>query len=156
MVRDRHLAEARSHAAALVRDARAQAREIIGKAQADAAALIGQAEQDGQVSADQDTSREWVAARRRAREIKLAAQRRAYEELQRAAVSRLESDARSHVLLGSVADAACRRLGPGSEVAVDARRVSATRERRHVTWTLERGVDESLASLGPQIEELWR
>lgn len=155
-VRAHHLAGARSHADAIVRDARAQADQIIAKSTADANALTDQAEHEGQASADLDTNRSWIAARRRARGILLAAQREAYDELRNSVAGAVQSDARYASLLQHFANLASRRLGPGAEVRVDQDAVLGTRKERHVRWSLQDFVDESLSLIGPDVEELWR
>ncbi len=155
-VRANHLESARSRAEAMVRDARAQAEQIIARATADARALTEQAEQEGEASADLDTSRGWTGARRRARGILLAAQRDVYDELRNAVDGAVQSDTRYPSFLQRLADEARRRLGPGAEVRVDRNLVLGKRKERHVRWSLQDIIDESLSRLGPDVEELWR
>jgi vacuolar-type H+-ATPase subunit E/Vma4 len=158
-VRRHHLAAAHVRADAILRDARAQAQQIAAKSDADARALIEQAEKEGEEAAELDTSLEWTSARRRARGVILAAQNEAYQDLRAAVTAAVSCDSRYPSLLGCLADAARRKLGPGAEVAVDAggdRGVTATRKDRRVDWSLEKIVDESVYRLGPSIEELWR
>ncbi len=158
-VQRHHLAAAHARADAILRDARAQAQQIAAKSEADARELVEQAEKEGEEAAELDTSREWTSARRRARSVILAAQSEAYQDLRTAVAAAVRSDSRYPSLLGWLADAAHRKLGPGAEVAVDAggkRGVMATRKDRLVDWSLEKIVDESVSRLGPSVEELWR
>lgn len=158
-VRSHHLAAAHARSDAILRDARLQAQQIAAGSAADAAALIEHAEKEGEEAAELDNSREWTAARRRARSVLLAAQREVYEELRAAIATAVRADPRYPVLLERLAGAAHRQLGPGAEVVVDAagdRGVTATRKDRHVDWSLEKIVEESVDGLGPQVVELWR
>lgn len=155
-VRANHLESSRARAEAIVRDARAQADQIIARSSADARAMTEQAEHEGEASADLDTDRSWTAARRRARSILLAAQRDVYDELRSAVGRAVQSDAGYPSFLGRLADEASRRLGPGAEVRIDGNEVLGTRKERHVRWTLQDMIDESVGRLGPDIEELWR
>ncbi len=158
-VRSHHLAAARARADALLRDARVQAKQILSRSSADAAALIVNAEKGGEEAAALDTSREWTAARRRARSIILAAQQGAFSDLQAAAAAAVRADTRYPVLLERLADEAQRRLGPGADVDVDASGdlgVTAMRKNRHIAWSLDSIVRESIERLGPEVEELWR
>jgi vacuolar-type H+-ATPase subunit E/Vma4 len=158
-VRIHHLAAARGRANAILQDAHAQAQRILTRSQAEAAALIARAEQEGDEAADLDTGREWASARRRARGIILATQREVYVELVAAVAAGVRSDPRYKALLQRLADAARRALGPGAEVMIDPagdRGVTASRKDRHVEWPLEKIVEQSLARLGPGIQELWR
>jgi len=155
-VRANHLETARARAEAIVRDARAQADQMLTSSTADAKALTERAEQEGDASADLDTNRGWTAARRRARGILLAAQRDLYDELRGAIAAAVQSDARYPSFLQQLADEARRRLGPGAEVGVAGSEVNGTRKERHVRWSLQDLIDESLGRLGPEVEELWR
>lgn len=155
-VRAHHLESARSRAGAMVRDARVQADQIIAKSTADARALTEQAEHEGEASGDLDTNRGWTGARRRARGIVLAAQHDVYDELRNAVAGAVQSDARYPSFLQRLADEARRRLGPGAEVRVDRDVVLGKRKERHVRWSLQDIIDESLGRLGPDVEELWR
>jgi vacuolar-type H+-ATPase subunit E/Vma4 len=157
-VRSHHLAAAREHADAILRDARAQAQQIRDKSAADAAAMMARAEQEGADAAELDTVREWTGARRRARTLILAAQSDAYSSLRAAITTAVRADPRYAVLLQRLVDVARRRLGPGAEIVIDTdgdRGVTATRMNRHIDWTLGKIVEQSLERLGPRIEELW-
>jgi vacuolar-type H+-ATPase subunit E/Vma4 len=155
-VRAIHLEGAHARAEAIVRDARAEAGQIIARSTADADALTEQAEREGESSADLDTNRGWTAARRRARGILLAAQKDVYDELRSAVAGAIQSDARYESFLLRLADEARRRLGPGAEVHVDGSEVRGTRQKRHVRWSLQDLIDDSLGRLGSDVEELWR
>ena len=159
MVRNHHLAAARARADEALRDAHVQAQQMASKSSADAAALIENAEKEGEEAAALDTSRGWTAARRRARGIILAAQEGVYRDLHAAAAAAVHADPRYPVLLERLADEARRRLGPGADVDVgfsaDAG-VRATRKDRHIAWSLDSIVADSIERLGPEIEELWR
>lgn len=158
-VRNHHLAAARAHADEVLRQAHVQAQQTASKSFADAAALIEKAEKEGEEAAALDTSREWTAARRRARGIILAAQQGVYRDLHAAAAAAVRADPRYPLLLERLADGARRRLGPGADVDVDFsgdEGVRATRQDRHIAWSLDSIVAESVERLGPEIEELWR
>lgn len=155
-VRATHLERARARAEAIARGARAEAHQIFASSTADADALTEQAEREGESSADLDTNHAWTAARRRARGILLAAQKDVYEELRSAAAGAIQSDTRYESFLQRLADEARRRLGPGAEVHVDGSEIRGTRKERHVHWSLQDLIDESLGRLGADVEELWR
>lgn len=157
-VRERSLEDAKARATAVVRDAAAQAQQLVAAAGAEASALLDAARREGERAAELDTGRDLAGARRRARSLELRAQRAVYEHVRDEVMRSVREDPRYSALLAALSDAARRRLGPGTEVTVDAagtEGVVAVRRDRRIALTLERIVDRGLARLGARVEEAW-
>lgn len=147
----RRLAEVDSECARVVADAEAKAHE-----------LSKQGRREGEDAAAKEAVRRRATATRRAREIRLQAQRRQVEELQqrsREAVLRLREDSRYPELLERLARAARDQLGPDAEVEADPPGLGGVigrKGRTSVDYTLPARVDRAIASLGDELESLWR
>ena len=103
-----------------------------------------------------------ATATRRAREIRLRAQSRQIEELQlrsREAVLHLREDDRYPGLLDRLARTAREQLGPDAEVEVDPPGLGGVIGRKgqaSVDYTLPALAERAIASLGDELESLWR
>lgn len=134
----------------------------IASARAKAAHLVAEARAEGERAAARIAASQLTAARQGAREAVLAARRQTYENLRRDAVDalvRAASTARAAWLGQRLAELAAERLGPAARVSRTGRggltAVAESGNRRAVIGP-EELVDEVLATMGTQIEDLWR
>ena len=147
----RRLEEVDAECARLVADAEARAHE-----------LARQGRREGEDAAAKVALRRRATATRRAREILLQAQRRQIEELQRRsreAVLLLREDNNYPELLERLSWAARDQLGPGTEVELDPPAfggVIGRSGRMSVDYTLPALAERAVASLGDELESLWR
>lgn len=145
------LAEVDAECARVVADAEAKAREF-----------ATQGRREGEDAAAREAVRRRATATRRAREIRLQAQRRQVEELQRRsreAILRLHDDSRYPELLDRLVRTARDQLGPDAEVELDPPGLGGVigrKGRTSVDYTLPALVDRTIASLGDELEVLWR
>ncbi len=134
----------------------------IADAEAKAQELTEQGRREGERAAAQEAVRRRATATRRARELRLQAERRQVEELQaraRAAVLRLREDSRYPELLDRLTRAVREQLGPDAEVELDPPGRGGVIGRKGATsvdYTLPVLVERAIASLGDEVETLWR
>ena len=137
-------------------------RRTLAEAEARAHELAREGRREGEGAAAKEAARRRATATRRAREIRLRAQSRQVEELQlrsRAAVLRLREDGRYPALLDRLARTAREQLGPDTEVEVDPPGLGGVIGRKgqaSVDYTLPALADRAIASLGDELESLWR
>ncbi len=149
-VRER-LAEVDAECARTLADAETTARE-----------LVRQGRLEGEGAAAKEAVRRRATATRRAREIRLRAQRRQVDELQRRsreAIPGLQGAGGYPALLERLARAAREQLGPDAEVEVDPPGLGGVigrAGRTSVDYTLAALADRTIASLGDELEGLWR
>jgi vacuolar-type H+-ATPase subunit E/Vma4 len=135
---------------------------VVADAEAKSHELARQGRREGEDAAAKEAMRRRATATRRAREIRLQAQRRQVDELQRRsreAVLRVREDSRYPELLERLAGAAREQLGPAAEVELDPPGVGGVigrTGRKSVDYTLPALVDRVIASLGDDVESLWR
>jgi vacuolar-type H+-ATPase subunit E/Vma4 len=140
----------------------AECARVVADAEAKARELTKQGRREGEDAAAKEAVRRRATATRRAREIRLQAQSRQVEELQRRsreAILRLQEDSRYPELLDRLARAARDQLGPDAEVELDPPGLGGVicrKGRTSVDYTLPALVDRTIASLGDELESLWR
>ena len=137
-------------------------RRTLAEAEARAHVLAQEGRREGEGAAAKEAVRRRATATRRAREIRLRAQSRQVEELQlrsRAAVLRLREDSRYPALLDRLTRKAREQLGPDAEVEVDPPGLGGVIGRKgqaSVDYTLPALAERAIASLGDELESLWR
>jgi len=153
---------------ALRAETEAEVRERLTAVDAECARTLAEAEARAHELAregrheGEEAARRCATATRRARELRLRAQSRQVEELQvrsRAAVLRLQEDSRYPALLDRLARTAREQLGPDAEVEVDPPGLGGVIGRKgrvSVDYTLPALADRAIASLGDELEGLWR
>ena len=140
----------------------AECARTLAEAEARAHELAREGRHEGEEAAAKEAARRCATATRRARELRLRAQSRQVEELQvrsRAAVLRLQEDSRYPALLDRLARTAREQLGPDAEVEVDPPGLGGVIGRKgrvSVDYTLPALADRAIASLGDELEGLWR
>jgi len=134
----------------------------LAEAEARAHELAREGRREGEGAAAKEAARRRATATRRARELRLQAQRRQVDELQvrsREAVLRLQDDSRYPELLDRLTRAAREQLGPDAEVEpgpTGLGGVVGRKGRTSVDYTLPALADRAIASLGDELESLWR
>ncbi len=147
----RRLAEVKDECAHTVAEAERQARELAARGR-----------QEGERAAAREALRRRAAATQRAREIRLRAQQHQVEELaqrSREAVLRLREDSRYPGLLERLARVVREQLGPDAELELDPPGRGGVLGRKgamSVDYTLPALAERAIASLGEELEELWR
>jgi vacuolar-type H+-ATPase subunit E/Vma4 len=140
----------------------AECARMLSDAEASAHAVVGQGRREGEDAAAKEAVRRRATATRRAREIRLQAQRRQVDELQRRshkAILGLREAERYPALLERLARAARDQLGPDAAVDLDPAGVGGVIGRTGTTsvdYTLPALADRAIASLGDELEALWR
>ena len=140
----------------------AECARTLADAEAAAHELARQGRREGDDAAAKEAVRRRATATRRAREIRLQAQRRQIDELQRRARDAILGvrEAEGYpALLERLAQAAREQLGPDAEVEVDPPGLGGVigrAGRTSVDYTLPVLVDRTIASLGDELEGLWR
>jgi vacuolar-type H+-ATPase subunit E/Vma4 len=140
----------------------AECARALAQAEAKAHELAAQGRREGEAVAAKEAARRRAKAMRRAREIRLRAQRRqldALEQRSREGVLRLPEESGYPRLLDRLARSARDQLGPDVEVELDPQGVGGVIGRRgamSVDYTLPALADRAVASLGDELESLWR
>jgi vacuolar-type H+-ATPase subunit E/Vma4 len=161
-LRDALLAETEADARRHLAEVEAECVRTVAEAEREAHELAAQGRREGEQAAARAAVRRHATAARRAREIRLRAQQEQVEELtrrSREAVLRLREDSRYPELLERLARAAREQLGPDTELELDPPKRGGVVGRKgaaSVDYTLPVLVERAIASLGDELEELWR
>jgi len=140
----------------------AECSRMLADAEADAHALARQGRREGEAAAAKEAVRRRATATRRAREIRLRAQRQQVDELQRVsreAILGLRKADGYRALLDRLSRTVREQLGPDAEVEVDPPGLGGVIgrvDRTSVDYTLAALADRAIASLGDELEGLWR
>lgn len=156
------LAQATADGERLLAEADEEAAAAIARAERETAALVERARAEGRAAAELEAARERRRARREAHAQLLQAQGELYDELRReasAGVLRLRGEPGYPALLERLTAAARAQLGDEVELEIDPPGrggVVARAGSRSVDYSLPALVDRCLASLGSELERLWR
>lgn len=140
----------------------AECARTLAEAEAKAHELAREGRHEGEGAAAKEAARRRATATRRARELRLRAQNRQVNELRLRsgeAVLRLREDGRYPEFLDRLARTARDQLGPDAEVEVDPPGLGGVIGRKgrvSVDYTLPALADRAIASLGDELEGLWR
>ena len=156
------LGQAEAEVDVILADADRRAAAELERAQAEGEAQLGQARTEGERAGELETARDRALAHREARRLVLEARRSVYDEFRgqarAAALSLREADAYP-ALLERLAKAARDQLGDGAELEIDPPEAGGVRGRarnRLVDYTLPALADRCIATLGAELEGLWR